>query len=217
VDTVVLADVDGTLVDSNYHHALAWSRAFRDCGVTVPIWRIHRAIGMGGDQLVEAVAGDRVELLHGDDVRAAWAEQVKPLLPEIVPLSGARDLLVEVKRLGCGLVLASSGKPEHVEHYLDLLGARDLADGWTTSEDVDATKPAPDLLGVALRKVPAERALALGDSVWDCEAAGKLGIPTVGLRTGGFGEAELLEAGAVRVYEDPSALRAALRDVLELV
>ncbi|GAA3437728.1 HAD family hydrolase [Kutzneria kofuensis] len=217
MDTVVLADVDGTLVDSNYHHAVAWFRAFREVGVTVPIWRIHRAIGMGGDQLVEAVAGERVELVHGDDVRAAWAEQVKPLLGEIVPLTGARDLLVEVKRLGCGLVLASSGKPEHVDHYLNLLGARDLADGWTTSEDVDATKPAPDLLGVALHKVPAERALALGDSVWDCEAAGKLGIPTVGLRTGGFGEAELRDAGAVRVYEDPSSLRAELRDVLELV
>jgi phosphoglycolate phosphatase len=217
VDTVVLADVDGTLVDTNYHHTVAWFRAFRECGVTVPMWRIHRAIGMGGDQLVAAVAGERVELLHGDAVRGAWAEQFQPLLGEIVPVSGARDLLVEVKRLGCGLVLASSGKPEHVDHYLELLGARCLADGWTSSEDVEKTKPAPDLLGVALHKAPAERALALGDSVWDCEAAGKLGIPAVGLRTGGFGAAELSDAGAIRVYEDPSALRAELRDVLELV
>ena len=156
----MLADVDGTLVDTNYHHTVAWFRAFRDCGVTVPMWRIHRAIGMGGDKLVGHVAGERVELLHGDDVRAAWAERFQPLLAEIVPLSGARDLLVEVKRLGCGLVLASSGKPEHVDHYVELLGARGLADGWTTSEDVEQTKPAPDLLGVALNKVPAERALA---------------------------------------------------------
>lgn len=203
-------DVDGTLVDTNYHHAVAWFRAFREAGVTVPVWRVHRAIGMGGDRLVAAVAGDTVEDEHGDRVRESWAEQFAPMLDEIPVLDGARELLVALRDHGHEVVLASSGKPEHVDHYLDLLDARKVVAGWTTAEDVSATKPAPDLLEVALHKAAAAEVVTIGDSVWDCAAAGKLGIPAVAVRTGGFGAEELTAAGAVAVYDDLPALRANL-------
>ena len=209
---IAVIDVDGTLVDTNYHHAVAWFRAFREIGVTVPVWRVHRAIGMGGDRLVAEVAGDEIEAKHGDEVRERWAGCFAPMLPEIVPLDGARDLLLAFRERGHAAVLASSGKPDHVDHYLDLLDARPIVDGWTTAEDVDATKPAPDLLAVALRKAGAgdDEVVTIGDSVWDCLAARELGVPSVGLRTGGVGADELTGAGAAVVYDDLPALRANL-------
>jgi phosphoglycolate phosphatase-like HAD superfamily hydrolase len=200
--TIAVVDVDGTLVDTNYHHSLAWFRAFDHCGVVVPVWKVHRAIGMGGDRLPAAVAGDEVERAYGDEIRAAWAEIFDPMLEEIPALAGAHKLLETLRDRGFSVVLASSGKPEHVDHYLDLLDARDLVTGWTTAEDVEDTKPAPDLIGVALTKGRGERAMAIGDSVWDCRAAAKLDIPTTAVLTGGFGKEELTEAGASRVYED---------------
>jgi len=207
-DTIAVVDVDGTLVDTNYHHSLAWFRAFARSGITVPTWKVHRAIGMGGDRLPAAVAGDEVERAHGDEVRAAWAEIFDPMLAEIPALEGAHELLETLRDRGFSVVLASSGKPEHVDHYLDLLDARDLVAGWTTAEDVEDTKPAPDLIGVALTKGRGEQAMAIGDSVWDCRAAAKLDIPTVAVLTGGFGKEELTDAGASRVYEDlPSLMK----------
>src|SRR4051812_7104682 len=146
-------DVDGTLVDSNYQHALAWYRAFRSVGETFPVWRIHRLIGMGGDQLVAALGGEELEKRIGDEARERWVQEFDAMLPEISVLPGARDLLLAIRDRGHRLVLASSGKPRHVEHFLDLLDARDIAEAWTTSEDVAATKPAPDLLHVALEKL----------------------------------------------------------------
>jgi HAD superfamily hydrolase (TIGR01549 family) len=208
-DTVVF-DVDGTLVDTNYHHALSWFRAFRRVGVTPPVWRIHRAIGMGGDQLVQAVAGEAVEREHGDAVRAAWAEEFAPMLDEVPAFAGAREILTEVKERGFRLVLASSGKPEHVDHYLDVLDGRSVADAWTTAEDAKRTKPAPDLVEAALTRVDGGRAVVVGDSVWDCVAARRLGLPALGVRTGGFSADELVEAGASVVYDALSELRADL-------
>ncbi|MAB20194.1 HAD family hydrolase [Microbacterium sp. UBA3394] len=199
-DTAIF-DVDGTLVDTNYQHALAWYRAFRRYEITPAVWRIHRAIGMGGDNLVTAIAGEDVEKAHGDELRAAWTEEFEPMLDEIQPFEGARALIDEVASRGFRLVLASSGQKAHVEHFLDLLGGREVADAWTTSDDVDATKPEPDLVGVALQKVDGASGVMIGDSVWDAVAAGKLDVPTIAVRTGGFSEAELREAGAFRVYE----------------
>ncbi|MBV9844682.1 MAG: HAD family hydrolase [Kutzneria sp.] len=207
---VVVVDIDGTLVDSNYHHAVAWAAAFRECEVTVPVWRVHRAIGMGGDHLVAAVAGQRVEAEHGDRVRKRWAELFEPMLDSISPLEGARELLIEVKRRGMALVLASSGKPDHVEHYLDVLAARGVADAWTTSKDVERTKPAPDLIELAIDRVEGDRAVTVGDSIWDCRSAQRCGVPCLGVRTGGFGADELAGAGAVRVYDDLPSLGADL-------
>ncbi|GAA4858911.1 HAD family hydrolase [Actinomycetospora straminea] len=202
----VILDVDGTLVDTNYHHALAWYRAFRRFDVTVPVWTIHRHIGMGGDQLVGAVAGDDVERAHGDDIRAAWTEQADAMLDEISALPGAHELLEAVREAGFGLVMASSGKPHHVERYAELIQAGDLADAWVSSGDVERTKPAPDLLQVAMERIGARAAVVVGDSVWDCRAAARVGLPSVAVRTGGFSNEELREAGATSVYESVDEL-----------
>lgn len=210
-NTLVL-DVDGTLVDTNYHHAVAWFRAFRRFDITVPTWRLHRAIGMGGDKLVAAVAGEHVEREHGDDLREAWEVAFEPMLAEIRPLEGAHRLVSAALELDLTVVLASSGKRHHVDHYLKLIDAAGLTS--TSSEDVEDTKPAPDLIEVALRRVDGGgRAVMIGDSVWDCEAAARAGLPSVCLRTGGFGEAELRAAGASAVYEGLDQLRAELTDL----
>lgn len=207
---VLVLDVDGTLVDTNYHHAVAWFRAFRRSDVTVPIWRIHRAIGMGGDQLVPTVAGADVEERLGDTVRDAWKKEVDAILDEVCPIEGARALLEAAREAGYLVVLASSGKPDHVDRYLDLLDARDLAHAWTSSADVSQTKPQPDLIEVALEKAGESEAVVIGDSVWDCQAARRIDLPCVAVRTGGFGEQELLDNGASRVYDDLVRLRADL-------
>jgi HAD superfamily hydrolase (TIGR01549 family) len=211
-DTIVF-DVDGTLVDTNYHHALAWFRAFRGHDVTVPVWKIHRAIGMGGDRLVAEVAGERVEEEHGDAVREAWKQQFEPMLPEIVPFERARDMLDDCRKAGFRLVLASSGNPAHVKYYRDLLDADELVERATDAEDVSATKPDPELLEAALDGLADGRAVVVGDSVWDCKAAERVDLPCVALLTGGFGADELRTAGAARVYESLVDLRAALPDL----
>ncbi len=208
-DTAIF-DVDGTLVDTNYQHALAWFRALRRYGVTRPMWRIHRGIGMGGDQFVPAVAGREVEDAHGDDLRHAWAEEFDQLIGEVQPFEGAHELLAEVKERGFRLVLASSGRAEHVEAFLDLVDGRSLADAWTTSEDVEQSKPEPDLVAAALAKVEGASGIMVGDSVYDAQAAAKLDVPSLGVRTGGFSVGELHEAGVLMVFDSLVAFRYAL-------
>lgn len=210
-DTAVF-DIDSTLVDTNYQHALAWYRAFRRHEITVPLWLIHRHIGMGGDQIVGALAGDVVERRNGDDLRSAWTEEYQPMLTEVQPFDGARDLLAEVKARGFRLVLASSGKADQVDHYLKLIDGESLADAWTTSDDVEQTKPAPDLVKVAIGKVDGGSAVMIGDSTWDFVAAGKLDVPGIAVRTGGFSPPELQQAGALRVYDSLTELRDGLDD-----
>jgi HAD superfamily hydrolase (TIGR01549 family) len=198
---IALLDVDGTLVDTNYHHAIAWYRAFREHGLTLPVWRIHRHIGMGGDQLVAAVAGERVEDRQGDSLRAAETALYTDLIGEVQVFADARRLLELLDGRGHRLVLASSGKRDEVEHYLDLLDARKLVEAWTTSADVERTKPDPDLVHAAVDKVGGGEAVLVGDSTWDCEAAARAEVPTVAVLTGGFSEQELRQAGAVAVFE----------------
>jgi HAD superfamily hydrolase (TIGR01509 family) len=210
---IAVLDVDGTLVDTNYQHALAWYRAFRSLGETFPIWRIHRLIGMGGDQLVAALGGDELEERIGDEVRERWVREADPLMAEVALLPGARELIVALKDRGHRVVLASSGKPHHVDRGLDMLDVRSIVDGWTTSEDVESTKPAPDLLQVALKKIgePVDGpSVVVGDSVFDVEAARNAGMPAIVVRSGGFGDDELREAGAVAIYDTPADLMAAL-------
>ena len=201
-----ILDIDGTLVDTNYHHAIAWYRAFREHGVTLPLWRIHQHIGMGGDQLVEAVAGERVEGELGDDIRAAEKARYGELIGEVASFAGARELLTGLKQRGHVVVLASSAKPDEVDYYLDLLDARDLADAWTTAADVAATKPKPDLVLAAQAKAGADRAVMVGDSTWDCAAAGRAAVPAIAILTGGFSEQELRDAGAITVFDSVQAL-----------
>ncbi len=205
-----ILDVDGTLVDTNYQHAIAWYRAFRQNEIVLPIWRIHRHMGMGGDQLVGSLCGELVEEEKGDDIRAAEQILYFELIEEVRPLEGSRELIDDLKRRGHAVVLASSAKKEEVEHYLDLLEARELTDDWTTSADVEATKPKPDLVQAALDKAGTDEGVMVGDTTWDCEAAQRAGVPAIAVLTGGFSEAELREAGAVEVYTSIAELRGAL-------
>jgi HAD superfamily hydrolase (TIGR01549 family) len=207
-----ILDVDGTLVDSNYQHALAWYRALRQHGHVLPLWRVHRHIGMGGDQIVASLCGDDVEAEQGDDIRAAEKTLYMAMIEEVEPLEGARDLIVDLKRLDRRVVLASSAKPDEIEHYLDLLDARDLADAWTSSGDVEATKPEPDLVEAALDRVGGGAAVMIGDSTWDCEAAKRAGVETLAVLTGGFSEQELRDAGASAVFHSIEDLRRRLSD-----
>lgn len=203
----LVCDIDGTLVDTNYHHAVAWWRAFQSCGVTdVEAWRLHRSIGMGSDLLVAAVAGDDAEDRHGDDIREAESEFYGAMIDEVRPLPGAPELIAELDGAGVEVVLATSAKPEEAEHYVDLLGVRELC-AWTSSGDVEDSKPAPDLVEAALGKVSARPALMLGDTVWDCESASRAGIASVAVMTGGFGRDELIGAGARRIYDSPDDIR----------
>lgn len=197
-----ILDVDGTLVDTNYHHALAWHRALHAHGHSVQMWKVHRHIGMGGDQILAALVGEQAEAEQGDEIREAEGEAYGELIGEVEPLEGARELIERLKDEGATVILASSAKQEEVDHYLDLLDARELVDGWTTSADVENTKPDPDLVHAALEKAGGdEPSVMVGDSVWDVKAAKAAGVPTLAVLTGGFSEAELREAGAVQVVE----------------
>jgi HAD superfamily hydrolase (TIGR01549 family) len=190
-----ILDIDGTLVDTNYHHAIAWYRAFRQSGEVLPLWRIHRHIGMGGDQLVAALAGEEFEAEHGDDVRAAEKVLYMDLIGEVQPFTDARPLMEDLRERGHALVLASSAKPDEVEHYLDLLDARELAQDWTDSGDVERTKPEPDLVAAAVEKAGGGRAVMIGDSTWDpscartssaahCPESNRASVPSRGRTTG---------------------------------
>ncbi len=205
--TTVVLDIDGTLVDTNYQHAIAWHRALRDHGYTVQLWEIHRHIGMGGDQIVAALIGEEGELDDGDAIREAEAEAYQELIGEVDAMKGASEFLRELGDDDFSTILASSAKSDEVEHYLDLLDARELVAGWTTSADVERTKPHPDLVHAALEKGAGGPAVMVGDSTWDVKAADAAGIPTLAVLTGGFSEAELREAGAAQVFESIDSLR----------
>jgi HAD superfamily hydrolase (TIGR01509 family) len=203
-----ILDIDGTLVDTNYHHAIAWHRALRAHGHTVQMWKIHRHIGMGGDQIVRALVGDGVEAALGDEIRAAEGQAYGELIAEVEPMDGARGLIEKLRYDGAAIILASSAKEDEVEHYLDLLDVRELVDAWTTSADVERTKPAADLVHAALQKAGGGGpALMIGDSVWDVKAAKGAGVPTLAVLTGGFSREELREAGAAEVVESIGELR----------
>jgi HAD superfamily hydrolase (TIGR01509 family) len=207
VAPAAILDIDGTLVDTNYHHSIAWFRAFRQNGVVLPIWRIHRHMGMGGDQLVAALTDDETEEELGDGIRSAEKALYFVFIEEIEPMEGSRELIVELKERGHKVVLASSAKQSEVDHYLDKLDARELVDAWTTAADVEHTKPQPDLVEAALEKVGGGDGVVVGDTPWDIKAARAAGVPTLAVLTGGFSRAELDEAGAASVYESVSELR----------
>ena len=207
-----LLDVDGTLIDANYFHAIAWYRGFRRSGITLPLWRIHRHVGMGGDQLVPALVGAETDERLGDEIRGARDEEYERLIGEVAPLEGARELIEDLKRQDRVVVLASSAPEKELDHYLDLLDARELVDGWTTNDDVEATKPQPDLVRAAMDKAGTDEAAMVGDAPWDVESARKAGVETVCVLTGGFSEQELRDAGATTVFESVEELRRRLAE-----
>ncbi len=199
----VLFDVDGTLADTNYLHTIAWSRALRDAGEWAPMNAIHRLIGMGGDQLVP-------ELLGHKSPRATEARpcRYQELTGDARIYRGARELLWRIHNEGVAVVLATSAPKDELAHVLNLLAADDAIDATTTAENVAASKPAPEvfLSAMAVGHIDPERALAVGDSIWDVQAARAAGIGCVGVETGGFSQHELAEAGALHVYRDVQEL-----------
>lgn len=212
-DTVLL-DVDGTLVDSTYHHALAWYRSFRKHDIDLPVWRVHRAIGMGGDMLVPFLVGDEVNDKIGEALRDDWMTEYKPLLDEVSPLEGAAELVTLLKDKGFRVALASSGETELTDHSIEQLGVADLLDGKTSSSDAEQSKPEPDIFQAALKGVGGTRAIVVGDSVYDVQAAKAMGAACICVRTGGFGVEELESAGAVLVVDGPKELLDADWDAL---
>jgi HAD superfamily hydrolase (TIGR01509 family) len=207
--SVAILDIDGTLVDTNYQHTLAWYRAFCEHDMVLAMWRIHRHIGMGGDQLVPALTSEQVERERGDDIRDAESRFYRQLIGEVRPMRDARRLIEDLHARGHRVLLASSAKQQELDHYLELLDARELVDGWTSSADVQATKPAPDIVHVALDRAgaAADEAVMVGDSPWDAEAAARAGVSTIAVMTGGFSEEELKDAGAIMVYQSVAELR----------
>jgi HAD superfamily hydrolase (TIGR01509 family) len=168
---------------------------------------------MGGDQLVGALTDDQTEQEKGDAIRETESGLYRQLIGEVETMASSRELIEELKRRGHTVILASSAKDWEVDHYLELLDARSLADGWTTSADVEATKPDPDLVHAALERAghaDARDAVMVGDTPWDVRAADAAGVQTIAVLTGGFSEDELSESGALAVFESVADLCAAL-------
>ncbi len=204
----VLFDVDGTLVDTNYLHALAWSRAFRRLGEWAPMNSIHRSIGMGGEQLVRSLLGHDDEQLH-----EAHSEEYAELSDDVRVIPGATELLNGVHDLGLVVVLATSAPAEQLDQLRSLLDVDDAIDATTCADDVDEAKPAPSVFTAACEAggIDPERALVVGDSIWDVRAARAAGIACIGVETGGFSAHELREEGAVAVYRDVAELHTQIR------
>jgi HAD superfamily hydrolase (TIGR01509 family) len=199
----VVIDVDGTLVDSNFQHALTWHRAFARHGRAVPAGRTQRAIGMGADQLVPALAGQEWADAHGEAAAETESALFGDMIANVTPLPGARAFLETLRERGHPVVLGSSASQNDLDVYLDLLDARSLVDGWTVSDDVQSTKPKPDIVHAALAKLGKPKdGLMIGDSVYDIEAAHAAGLPAIAVLTGGFGAQELRDAGAEQVFTD---------------
>ncbi len=211
-ETVAVFDIDGTLVDTNYQHAIAWYRAFRAKEIVVPIWRIHRAIGMGSDRIVSSLLDEQVEHDLGDALRDLEKSEYQRLIDEVEPMDGAHELLAELKGKGHPIILASSAEQADAERYIELLGASEFVDAYTTSADVRESKPEPDIVNAAIEKAGGGSAVMVGDSSWDCKAATRANVPSIAVLTGGFSEQELIDAGATVVFESVEHLRLHLHD-----
>jgi HAD superfamily hydrolase (TIGR01509 family) len=205
--TAVLFDVDGTLVDSNYLHVEAWSHAFDDLGAHVQSWRVHRAIGQDSAKLLDALLGDRAGEL-GESAKELHSRYYRELAPRLRPLDGAQELLRALARRGTTVVLATSAPEDELALLRTALDADDSIDAATNADDVDMAKPDPSIVQVALGKAGVQRgnALFVGDTVWDCIAASRAGVRTIGVLCGGSSSAELRSAGAIAVYDDPAAI-----------
>ena len=203
----VLFDIDGTLVDSSYVHISAWLHAFRVVGYPVDAWRIHRGQGMGSSELLAALLGEVSEEVSSQ-AKQHHSEHYRQGCELLRAFDGARDLVAEVAQRGATVVLATSAAPDELELLRSVLGIDDAVAQITAAQDVEAAKPEPDLIDVALRQagVSADRAVYVGDTVWDVKACGKAGVACVGVLSGGVSAAELIQAGAVAVYEDCQAL-----------
>ena len=206
---VLLSDIDGTLVDSNALHAEAWRRTFEHFGIQVSMGEAWSQIGKGGDKLIPVFVqeADRERLQKEME---AFRKEIfhRDYMSRIVSFSKARDLFHKVRQNGTKIVLATSSDNEDVATYKRIIGIEDLVDGESTASDVKESKPDPGIFAVALKKIgaAADRAVALGDTPYDAEGAGKLGIRVIGLTCGGWKRDDLRDAGCVEVYQDPADL-----------
>lgn len=206
----VLFDVDGTLLDTNYFHAVSWWYALREAGEDIAMARIHPLIGMGSDQLLEDLLGEEREGLS--DLHAKY---YKPYKADLHAFPKAAGLLAAVAARDVQVVLATSSKEEDLDQLLEALGADEGVISEIVHGDmVGSSKPAPDIFAVAVERlgVDPERTLVVGDTRWDIEAAAKLGIEVVAVLTGGTTRRDLQEAGAVAIYEDAAELLEQLDD-----
>jgi HAD superfamily hydrolase (TIGR01509 family) len=203
----VLFDMDGTLVDSNYLHVHAWTRAFHDVGIAVESWRIHRSIGMDGARLLETLSGDADDdtQKQAKDLHLRYLREAAPLLRR---LPGARELLERIRSLDLQIVLATSSSEEELALSRPVLDCEDLLTAATSSKDVDVAKPEPTIIKVALQRagVDAGDAVYVGDAVWDIVACDRAGVRAIGLLSGGVSRQELENAGAEAVFENPREL-----------
>lgn len=199
-DTVIF-DMDGTLVDSTYHHAITWQQALHDNGVDVETWRIHRSIGLGGDKIVTQVAGADVEDAKGDKIRDRQSKLFAKIRDSVEPLPGAKELIQQL-RGDFKVVVGSSGEKGDVQKSLKTVGLKEAdIDAMTTSDDVAESKPDPDIFAAACEKAGGRSAIVVGDSPYDVAAAARAGFPCIGVLTGGFSQDELSESGAIMVVE----------------
>lgn len=215
----VLFDIDGTLVDSNFHHVAAWHRAFLDVGKEVPCWRIHRLIGRSGSELVRILLGDELTDAHGARVEELHTRYFVDSGPMLRPLPGARDLLDAIAQQGWRAVLATSAREEELAVLRDVLDAEDLVCAVTSSADADRGKPHPDIVSSALECIDAQpaQAIFLGDTVWDVQAGRRAGVPTAAVLSGGIAREALEHAGAAAIYADPLDVCAHLEEFGQLL
>jgi HAD superfamily hydrolase (TIGR01509 family) len=207
----VLFDIDGTLVDSNDLHVLAWEEAFENAGYEFERQTIHDQIGKGSDMLVPFLLPESDEV----SVKALGDRQgeiyQRKYLHDAKPFHGARDLLARARQSGQQVVLASSASQAEVDHYLELLDCRQLVVATTSADDVEHSKPAPDIFAMALKKVAplsASEVMVVGDTPYDVEAASKCGIAAIAVRSGKFSDDTLRNAGASAIYDDVASLLA---------
>lgn len=205
-DAGILFDIDGTLIDSTYHHALAWHRAFDRYDGGVAMWKLHRCIGMGGDRLVAQAAGQDKEDRLGDLLRKGWREEYVKIKDEVSALRGATDLIRNLASAGYQVALASSGESDFAKEAVATLNIRDSIVALTTSADAEDSKPAPDLIQVTLEAMDVRRAVLVGDTPYDVQAAERAGLACITVRSGGFGDDELKDAGAALIVDDPQDL-----------
>ena len=205
----VIFDLDGTLVDSNDLHVLAWQETFRHFGKEIPIERLREQIGKGGDQYLPVFLDEREMREFGDEADKYRGEVFKKkYLPRVKPFPKVRELFEKLRAEGKKIALASSGKETEVRHYEKLLEIGGLFDAMTTVDQVAQSKPAPDVFIAALNRLalsPGE-AVAVGDTPYDVAAAKKIDLQTVGVLSGGFAEQALRDAGAVAIFRDPADL-----------
>jgi HAD superfamily hydrolase (TIGR01509 family) len=206
-NSAVLFDVDGTLVDSNYLHIHAWQRAFADMDIPVEAWRIHRSIGVDGSKLVDSLSNGAADDVQ-DELTELHSKYYAETTHLLRALPGAREVLERIASLGLQVVLATSAPEDELATLREVLDREDLISTATSSGDVDTAKPEPDIVQIALERagVPADRAVFVGDAVWDAEASTRAGVRIIGVLSGGVSRGELEEAGASAVFENAADL-----------